>query len=97
MPKLLIRQKQDSPPEGPATAEASAQTKMTPPTASASPSADVSLMFALYKRCVEGGYPNCDILKQMVIDEIKKRLRAELAKLIEPEFRKQIGQICVEL
>jgi predicted Rdx family selenoprotein len=71
------------------------------PAASVPVSVDVSLIFALYKRCVEGGYPNCDVLRQMAIDAIKERLRsaieAELANLIEPELRTQIGQICIEL
>jgi hypothetical protein len=62
---------------------------------------DVSLIFALYKRCIEGGYPNCDVLKQMGINAIKERLRsaieAELANLISPELRTQLGQICIEI
>jgi predicted Rdx family selenoprotein len=72
-----------------------------PPPVSTSASVDVSLIFALYKKCVEGGYPNCDVLKQMAMDAIKERLRsaieAELANLIEPELRGQIGQICVDI
>jgi hypothetical protein len=75
--------------------------EMRPPTASAPASVDVSLIFALYKRCVEDGYQNCDVLKQMAMDAIKERLRsaieAELANLIGPELRGQIGQICIEV
>jgi hypothetical protein len=72
-----------------------------PPAASTPASVDVSLIFALYKKCVEGGYQNCDVLKRMAVDAIKERIRsvieAELTNLVEPEFRSQIGQICIEL
>jgi hypothetical protein len=41
------------------------------------------------------------VLKRMAVDAIKERLRsvieAELANLVEPEFKSQIGQICIEL
>jgi hypothetical protein len=74
---------------------------MRPPAASAPASVDVSVMFALYKRCIEGGYQNCDVLREMALDAIKERLRstieAELANLVGPELRGQIGQICIEV
>jgi len=108
MPKPLIKPKEGAapgfaPPAPTHTVAPEPQVEYAtrPPTASASASVDVSTIFALYKRCVEGGYPNCDVLKQMAIDVIKGRLRsvieAELANLIEPELRSQIGQICIEV
>ena len=106
MPKPLIKPKEEAasglaPPASIPTATPEPQMEMRPPAASAPASVDVSTIFALYKRCVEGGYPNCDVLKQMATDAIKERLRsaieAELANLIEPELRGQIGQICIEV
>jgi hypothetical protein len=107
MPKPLIKPKEETAPgfAPPApttpTTTTEPQIEMRPPTTSASASVDVSLIFALYKKCLEGRYPNCDVLKQMAIDAIKERLRsaieAELANLIEPELRTQIGQICIEV
>jgi hypothetical protein len=108
MPKPLIKPKEEAasglaPPASipTATPEPQMEYATRPSTASAPASVDVSLIFALYKKCVEGGYPNCDVLKQMAIDAIKERLRsaieAELANLIEPELRGQIGQICIEV
>jgi hypothetical protein len=102
MPKSLVRPKEES---GSAAAHATAPTatpeprmEARPPTAS---SVDISLIFALYKKCAEGGYQNCDVLKRMAVDAIKERLRsvieAELTHLVEPEFKSQIGQICIEL
>ena len=105
MPKPLIKPKEEAapgfaPPASIPTATPEPQMEMRP-AASAPVSVDVSLIFALYKKCVEGGYPNCDVLKQMAMDAIKERLRsaieAELANLIEPELRGQIGQICIEV
>jgi hypothetical protein len=106
MPKpLIIKPKEEAAPgfAPPAPTPAVApepQMEMGPPAASAS-SVDVSLIFALYKKCIEGGYPNCDVLKQMALDAIKERLRsaveAELMKIITPELRGQIGQICIEV
>jgi len=102
MPKPLIKPKEEAAPgfAPPAPTPATApepQMEMRPPAASV----DVSTIFALYKRCVEGGYQNCGVLKQMATDAIKERLRsvieAELANLIEPELRGQIGQICIEV
>jgi hypothetical protein len=109
MPKPLIKPKEEAAPSfAPSvsttlTATPGPQVEYTnrPPAVSASASADVSLIFALYKKCVEGGYQNCDVLRQMAIGAIKERLRsaieAELANLIEPELRTQIGQICIEI
>ena len=102
MPKPLIKPKEEAasglaPPASIPTATPEPQMEMRPPATSV----DVSTIFALYKRCVEGNYPNCDVLKQMAIDAIKELLRsaieAELTKLIEPELRGQIGQICIEV
>jgi len=108
MPKTLIKPKEEAvpgfapPASTPAVApEPQMEYATRPPAVSAPASVDVSTIFALYKRCVEGNYPNCDVLKQMAIDAIKERLRsaieAELTKLIEPELRGQIGQICIEV
>jgi hypothetical protein len=106
MPKPLIKPKEEAapgfaPPPPTPTATPEPQMVMRPPTTSAPASVDVSLIFALYKKCIEGGYPNCDVLKQMAIDAIKERLRSaietELANLIAPELRTQIGQICIEI
>jgi len=106
MPKPLIKPKEEaaSGPAPPAPTPAVApepQVEMRPPAASAPASVDVSTILALYKKCVEGGYPNCDVMMQMATDAIKERLRsaieAELANLIKPELRGQIGQICVEV
>jgi len=75
--------------------------EMRPPAASAPAYVDVSTIFALYKKCVEDGYQNCDVLKQMGEKAIKERLKsvieAELANLIQPELRGQIGRICIEI
>lgn len=106
MPKPLIKPKEEAvpgfaPPVSTPTASPEPQIEMRPPATSASASVDISLIFALYKKCIEGGYPNCDVLKQMALDAIKERLRsaieAELANLIDPELRTQIGQICIEV
>ena len=108
MPKPLIKPKEEAtsglaPPASipTATPEPQMEYATRPPTASAPASVDVSTIFTLYKRCVEGGYQNCGVLKQMASDAIKERLRsvieAELANLIEPELRGQIGQICIEV
>jgi hypothetical protein len=106
MPKPLIKPKEETapgfaPPAPTPTATPEPQMEMRPPAASAPTSVDVSLIFALYKRCVEGGYPNCDVLKQMAVDAIKERLRSaietELMNIITPELRGQIGQICIEV
>jgi len=108
MPKPLIKPKEEAapgfaPPAPTHTATPMPQTEYEtrPPAASAPASVDVSTIFALYKKCVEGNYPNCDVLKRMAVDTIKERLRsaieAELANLIEPELRGQIGQICIEV
>ena len=104
MPKPLVKPKEEAapgfaPPAPIPAATPEPQMEMRPPAASAS--VDVSLIFALYKRCVESGYQNCDVLRQMATDAIKERLRsvieAELANLIEPGLRGQIGQICIEV
>jgi hypothetical protein len=105
MPKPLIKPKEETAPSFtppvPTTpiATPEPQVEMRPPTTSASVSIDVIL--ALYKKCIEGGYPNCDVLRQMAIDAIKERLKStietELANLIAPELRTQIGQICIEI
>jgi hypothetical protein len=104
MPKNLIKPKEETAFASPAptiTASPEPQMEMRPPVVSASASVDVSLIFALYKKCIEGGYPNCDVLRQMAIDTIKERLKStietELANLIAPELRTQIGQICIEV
>jgi len=108
MPKPLIKPKEEAAPglapPAPipnATPEPQVEYATRPPAATAPASVDVSTIFALYKKCVEGNYPNCDVLKQMAVDAIKERLRsaieAELANLIEPELRGQIGQICIEV
>jgi len=98
MPKPLVKGREEADPSLPPP----------PPPAPAAPeaghprtSAEVSLILALYRRCVEGGYQNCDVLRQMAVDAIKKRLRsvveAELAGLATAELREKIGQICVEV
>jgi hypothetical protein len=109
MPKSLIKPKEEAapglaPPASAiptATPEPQMEYATRPPVSSAPTSVDVSTIFALYKRCVEGGYPNCDVLKQMALDAIKERLRsaieAELASIVAPELRGQIGQICIEV
>jgi hypothetical protein len=104
MPKPLIKPKEEAafaPPAPTPTASPEPQVEMRPPVAPASASVDVSLIFALYKRCVEGGYPNCDVLKRMATDVVKERLKTvietELANLVAPEFRGEIGQICIEV
>jgi hypothetical protein len=84
-----------------APAEPQTEYATRPLAASTPASVDVSLIFALYRKCVEDGYQNCDVLKQMGINAVKERLRsaieAELANLIGPELRAQIGQICIEI
>jgi hypothetical protein len=106
MPKPLIKpSKEEASPSLTATPHAPAepQTEYTTrlPAASAPTSVDVSLIFTLYKKCIEGGYQNCDVLRQMAVDAIKERLRsaieAELMSIITPELRGQIGQICIEV
>jgi hypothetical protein len=108
MPKPLIKPKEETAPgfASPAlTPTAPAEPQMEyatrPPAASAPVSVDVSLIFALYKKCVENGYPNCDVLKRMATDVVKERLKSvietELANLVAPEFRGEIGQICIEV
>jgi len=108
MPKPLIKPKEETAPSfappvptPTATPEPQVEYATRPPAASAPVSVDVSLIFALYKKCIEGGYQHCDVLRQMAVDAIKERLRsaieAELANLIEPELRAQIGQICIEI
>ena len=108
MPKPLMRPKEEAapgfaPPAPTPTATLEPQMEYTtrPPATSAPASVDVSLIFALYKRCVESGYPNCDVLKRMATDVVKERLKsvieAELANLVAPEFRGEIGQICIEV
>jgi len=106
MPKPLIKPKEEAasglaPPAPTPAVAPEPQVEMRLPAVTVPASIDVSTMLMLYKKCVEGGYPNCDVLKQMATDTIKERLRsaieAELANLIEPELRGQIGQICVEV
>jgi hypothetical protein len=108
MPKPLIKPKEETapgfaPPVPTPTATPELQMEHTtrPPATSAPASVDVSLIFALYKKCIEGGYPNCDVLRQMAIDAIKERLRSaietELMNIVTPELRGQIGQICIEV
>ena len=108
MPKPLIKPREEAVPgfAPPASTSAAApepqmEHAARPPAASAPVSADVSTIFALYKKCVEGGYQNCDVLRQMGVDAIKERLRsaieAELMNIITPELRGQIGQICIEV
>jgi hypothetical protein len=106
MPKPLIKPKEEAspgfaPPLPTPTATPEPQMEMMPRATSAPVSVDVSLIFALYKKCIEDGYQDCDVLRRMAIDAIKQRLKsaieAELANLIEPELRTQIGQICIEL
>jgi sugar/nucleoside kinase (ribokinase family) len=108
MPKPLIKPKEEtapgfaSPAPAPtAPAEPQMEYATRPHAASAPVSVDVSLIFALYKKCVENGYPNCDVLKRMATDVVKERLKSvietELANLVAPEFRGEIGQICIEV
>jgi hypothetical protein len=105
MPRPLIKPKEEassgSTSTPPAPAEPQTEYATRPPAVSTSASVDVSLIFALYRKCVEDGYQNCEVLKQMGINAIKERLRsvieAELAKLISPELRTQLGEICIEL
>jgi hypothetical protein len=109
MPKPLIKPKEEAAPGFESPVPTSAVTAPEPqvehatrtPAASAPASVDVSTIFALYRKCVEGGYPNCDVLKQIALDAIKERLRsaieAELAGIVAPELRGQIGQICIEV
>jgi len=108
MPKPLIKPKEETAPglappvpTPTATPEPQVEYATRPPAASAPVSVDVSLIFALYKKCVENGYPNCDVLKRMATDVVKERLKsvieAELANLVAPEFRGEIGQICIEV
>ena len=110
MPKPLIKPKEETSPSlaeaspvatPTATPEPQMEYTTRPSAASAPVSIDVSLIFALYKKCIEDGYQNCDVLKLMAINTIKERLRStietELANLIEPELRAQIGQICIEI
>jgi len=92
MPKPLVKGREEAAPSLPPPAAAAPEGR---------PSAEVSLILALYRRCVEGGYQNCDVLRQMAVDAIKKRLKsvveAELAGLATAELRAKIGQICVEV
>jgi hypothetical protein len=109
MPKPLIKPKGETAPGfapsastiPTATPEPQMEYPTRLPAASASASVDISTIFALYKKCVEGGYQNCDVLRHMAIDAIKERLKsaieAELMNIITPELRGQIGQICIEL
>ncbi len=109
MPKPLIKPKEEASPgltatppaPAPIVPESQMEYATRPPVIPASVSVDVSLIFALYKKCIEGGYQNCDVLRQMAIDAIKERLRsaieAELMNIITPELRGQIGQICIEV
>jgi hypothetical protein len=107
MPKPLIKPKEETAPSftlpvpTTPTATPEPQIDTRPPTTSTPVSVDVSLIFALYKKCVENGYPNCDVLKKMATDVVKERLKsvieAELANLVAPEFRGEIGQICIEV
>ncbi len=107
MPKPLIKPKEEASPgltatpPAPTVPEPHMEYATRPPATPASASVDVSLIFALYKKCIEGGYPNCDVLRQMATDAIKERLRsaieAELMNVITPELRGQIGQICIEV
>ncbi len=109
MPKPLIKPKEEASPSLTTTPPAPAPTvpepqmeyTTRPPVTPASASVDISLIFALYKKCIEGGYQNCDVLRQMATDAIKERLRSvievELMNIITPELRGQIGQICIEV
>ncbi len=109
MPKPLIKPKEEASPGLTATLPAPVPTvpepqmdyTTRPPVTPASVSVDVSLIFALYKKCIEGGYQNCDVLRHMAVDAIKERLRSaietELMNIITPELRGQIGQICIEV
>jgi hypothetical protein len=107
MPKPLIKPKEETSPSltvappAPASPESQMEHATRPLAVSAPASVDVSLIFTLYKKCIEGGYQNCDVLKQMAVDAIKERLRSaietELMNIITPELRGQIGQICIEV
>ncbi len=108
MPKPLVKPKEETapsfaPPAPTPTVTPEPQIEHTTrlPAVSAPISVDVSTIFALYKKCIESNYPNCDVLRQMAIDTIKERLRSaievELMKIITPELRGQIGEICIEV
>jgi hypothetical protein len=109
MPKPLVKPKEEAPgltvappaPTHTVAPEPQMEYSTRPPLVSTSASVDVSLIFALYKKCVENGYPNCDVLKRMATDVVKERLKSvietELANLVAPEFRGEIGQICIEV
>ncbi len=108
MPKHLIKPKEETAPgfappapTSTATPELQMEHATRLPAASAPASVDVSLIFALYKKCVDNNYPGCDVLRQMAIDTVKERLRsvieAELTNIITPELRGQIGEICIEV
>jgi len=104
MPRPLVKPKEEAPPGSTATPHAppapEPQTAAGLSAASASASV-VSTIFALYKKCVEDGYQNCDVLRQMGEKAIKERLKSaiesELMNIITPELRGQIGQICIEV
>jgi hypothetical protein len=105
MPRPLVKPKEEAPPGSTATPHAppapEPQTAAGLSAASASASVDVSTIFALYKKCIEDGYQNCDVLRQMGEKAIKERLKSaiesELMNIITPELRGQIGQICIEV
>jgi hypothetical protein len=102
MPKPLVKPKEEAASSfAPPAPTPTATPEMEHPTRPPAASVDVSLIFALYRKCLEGGYPNCDVLKQMATDAIKERLRsaieAELMNIITPELRGQIGKICIEV
>jgi len=109
MPKPLIKPKEEASPgltatppvPAPTVPESQMEYTTRSPVIPTSVSVDISLIFALYKKCIEGRYQNCDVLRQMAIDAIKERLRstieAELMNIITPELRGQIGQICIEV
>jgi hypothetical protein len=105
MPKPLLQPKAQAEEAAvePAAATASpvAATPPQPPPAR-QPPPQLELILALYKECVNKGYANCDVLKQMardkIIDYAKAAVVAELERLgIADEVRELGDEICIKL
>ncbi|MFP3200339.1 MAG: hypothetical protein RXR06_10760 [Thermoproteus sp.] len=101
MPKPLLQPKAQAEEAAVEPASPVAATPPQPPPAR-QPPPQLELILALYKECVNRGYANCDVLKQMardkIIDYAKAAVVAELERLgIAEEVRELGDEICIKL
>jgi len=101
MPKSLLQPKGQVEEAAVEPAAMPAAPAQQPPPAR-QPPPQLELILALYKECVNRGYSNCEVLKQMARDKIveyaKAAVVAELERLgIADEVRELGDEICIKL